>query len=187
MQLLLCAKQMPIECVRTITAAGGIPTWQQLAAAARNGHCVYQWLEACMTQSILQLPGMTALAEAVMLCSSNEIRLSTQRALDSADMQRLFEEQPSQADWLDTLFVVLQTPANSGFVPGMFRLLGMARGHATRYSEFSDIDAQIASPQQRQQYVQWRSWQLAAGSASKQQLYFSAATAAAAARSQAGP
>jgi hypothetical protein len=167
MQMLLCAKQMAIECVRAIKAAGGIPAWQQLAAAACNGHCVYQWLEVCRTQNIMQLPGMTALAEAVMLSTRFRVdrQYGVQKALDSATMQRMCEQQPSQADWLDVLFVVLQTPATSTFERGVLRLLGYVCSyyHWSSYDAIDgDVDAGIASPEQRGQWKQWRSQQLAA-------------------------
>jgi hypothetical protein len=162
MQLLVCAKQVPIQCLRTIVAAGGVPTWQQLAAAARNGHSVYQWLEVCMAQDIVQLPGMTALAEAVMLSTSTVTGQWMQPALDSTAMQRLCEEQTSQANWLDVLLVFLQAPIKSSFVHGLFRLLGLGDNlYHGNYEEYSEHDAQIASPQQQQQWVQWRSRQLA--------------------------
>jgi hypothetical protein len=61
------------------------------------------------------------------------------------------------------LFVVLQTPATSRFVRGLFRLLGLGDNlYNGNYEEYSERDAQIASSQKRQLWVQWRSRQLAA-------------------------
>jgi hypothetical protein len=51
-----------------------------------------------MAQDIVQLPGMTALTEAVMLSTTTSTGRWMQPALDSAAMQRMCEEQTSQAN-----------------------------------------------------------------------------------------
>jgi hypothetical protein len=66
MQQLLSIRHLPAECSTALVKAGVVPTWQQLAAAARNGHCTKQWLDACRKLENLP-PGLSALAEAALL------------------------------------------------------------------------------------------------------------------------
>jgi hypothetical protein len=98
------------KCIVPLAAAGIVPTWQQLVAAARSGQSVCHWIEELLyisQERKICVPGMTALAEAVA---------QTRRHGGTADsrlLQQIQQEQPSLTEFLDVLYVFVQAPRST--------------------------------------------------------------------------
>lgn len=104
MQQLLSMRHVPKECTAALVEAGVLPTWQQLVAAARSGHCMKQWLVACR-RLVKPLPGLTALAEVALVAELDLLQPPSSSNLT----QRMCQEQPSEDELVTVLHVALST------------------------------------------------------------------------------
>ncbi|WIA20268.1 hypothetical protein OEZ85_006102 [Tetradesmus obliquus] len=111
MQQLLSMRHVPKECTAALVEAGVLPTWQQLGAAARSGHCIKQWLVACR-RLVKPLPGMTALAEVALVAELDLLQPPSSSNLT----QRMCQEQPSEDELVTVLHVALSTGTARGFL-----------------------------------------------------------------------